>query len=250
MSAVAADGAAPTEAPASAEPVLAIEGLSQHYGSSRTLRDVDLAIGDGCTVLMGRNGVGKTTLMQCVAGLLPLSGGAVRLGGRDVSRRPAEARAAAGIGYVPQGRQIFPLLTVEENLRIGLPARRDGRRTVPPEIHELFPVLADMRHRRGGDLSGGQQQQLAIGRALATGPDVLLLDEPTEGIQPNVVTEIGDVVRRLAGELGLAVLLVEQKLPFARRVGDRFAIMDRGAIVASGAMDALGEDLVGRYLTV
>ena len=233
-----------------AAPALAVEDVSQHYGSSRTLRGVDLAVGGGCTVLMGRNGVGKTTLMQCVAGLLPLSGGAVRLAGRDVSAMPAEERAAAGIGYVPQGRQIFPLLTVEENLRIGLPARRDGRRTIPDEIHALFPVLADMRHRRGGDLSGGQQQQLAIGRALATDPDVLLLDEPTEGIQPNVVAEIGDVVRRLVEELGLAVLLVEQKLPFARRVGDRFALMDRGAIVAGGAMGELDEDLVRRYLTV
>ena len=231
-------------------PALAVGDVSQHYGSSRTLRGVTLAVGDGCTVLMGRNGVGKTTLMQCVAGLLPLSGGTVRLGGRDVSRLPAERRAAAGIGYVPQGRQIFPLLTVEENLRIGLPARRDGRRTIPEEIHALFPVLADMRHRRGGDLSGGQQQQLAIGRALATGPDVLLLDEPTEGIQPNVVAEIGDIVRRLCDDFGLAVLLVEQKLPFARRVGDRFALMDRGAIVADGTMEALDEDLVRRYLTV
>ena len=247
--ATAGSGAAAADAPGAA-PALAIEDVSQHYGSSRTLRGATLAVGDGCTVLMGRNGVGKTTLMQCVAGLLPLSGGAVRLGARDVSRLPAEARAAAGIGYVPQGRQIFPLLTVEENLRIGLPARRDGGKTIPEEIHALFPVLADMRHRRGGDLSGGQQQQLAIGRALATGPDVLLLDEPTEGIQPNVVAEIGDIVRRLCDDFGLAVLLVEQKLPFARRVGDRFALMDRGAIVAGGPMDALDEDLVRRYLTV
>ena len=251
MSAVLPDETAPSPTPARRHaPVLAIEALSQHYGSSRTLRGVDLAVGDGCTVLMGRNGVGKTTLMRCVAGLLPSSGGAVRLAGRDVTRLPAEARASAGLGYVPQGRQIFPLLTVEENLRIGLPARRDGRRTIPPEIHELFPVLADMRHRRGGDLSGGQQQQLAIGRALATGPDVLLLDEPTEGIQPNVVAEIGDIVRRLCDEIGLTVLLVEQKLPFARRVGDRFALMDRGAIVAGGEMGALDESLVRHYLTV
>ena len=248
MSARAAD-AAPSGTSVSA-PVLEVAGLVQRYGSSETLRGTDLAVGDGCTVLMGRNGVGKTTLMRCVAGLLPVAAGAVRLRGEDVTRLPAEARAAAGIGYVPQGRQIFPLLTVEENLRIGLPARRDGRRSIPPEIHELFPVLADMRSRRGGDLSGGQQQQLAIGRALATGPDVLLLDEPTEGIQPNVVAEIGDVVRRLCDEAGLAVLLVEQKLPFARRVGDRFALMDRGAVVAQGPMAELDEDLVRRYLTV
>ena len=239
----------PARDPAS-DPVLEIDAVSQYHGSSRTLRGATLAVGDGCTVLMGRNGVGKTTLMQCVAGLLPVRDGAVRLRGEDITRLSAERRAAAGIGYVPQGRQIFPLLSVEENLRIGLPARRDGSRKIPPEIHELFPVLADMRSRRGGDLSGGQQQQLAIGRALATQPDVLLLDEPTEGIQPNIVAEIGDIVRRLCDEIGLAVLLVEQKLPFARRVGDRFALMDRGAIVAGGAMGELDADLVRRYLTV
>ncbi len=231
-------------------PVLALEAVSQYYGSSHTLRGVDLVVGDGCTVLMGRNGVGKTTLMQCIAGLLPVRDGAVRLAGADITRLSAERRAAAGIGYVPQGRQIFPLLTVEENLRIGLPSRRDGSKRIPPEIHELFPVLADMKSRRGGDLSGGQQQQLAIGRALATQPDILLLDEPTEGIQPNIVAEIGDIVRKLCDEVGLAVLLVEQKLPFARRVGDRFALMDRGAIVAEGAMGGLDDELVRRYLTV
>ena len=231
--------------------MLAIESLEQYHGQSHTLRDVTLDVPRGeCTVLMGRNGVGKTTLLQCVMGLLPLRAGRVSLDGRDVTALAAEKRAAAGLGYVPQGRQIFPRLTVEENLRIGLPARRDGVRTIPPEIHELFPVLADMRHRRGGDLSGGQQQQLAIGRALVTQPDVLVLDEPTEGIQPNVVAEIGDIVTRLNRERGLTVLLVEQKLPFARRVGDRFALMDRGHVVASGAMDALDDELVQRYLTV
>ena len=240
---------APDSAPPT-DPVLEIDAVSQYHGSSHTLRGVELAVADGCTVLMGRNGVGKTTLMQCIAGLLPVRDGAVRLRGEDITRLSAERRAAAGIGYVPQGRQIFPLLSVEENLRIGLPARRDRSKRIPPEIHELFPVLADMRNRRGGDLSGGQQQQLAIGRALATGPDVLLLDEPTEGIQPNIVSEIGDIVRRLCDEIGLAVLLVEQKLPFARRVGDRFALMDRGAIVASGPMGGLDDDLVRRYLTV
>ena len=247
----AADDAGATGAGvASAAPALAVEGIEQYHGSSHTLRDVSLGIERGCTVLMGRNGVGKTTLLQCVVGLLPIRAGRVALRGEDITALAPERRAAAGVGYVPQGRQIFPRLTVEENLRVGLRARRDGRREVPEEIHDLFPMLADMRRRRGGDLSGGQQQQLAIGRALATGPDVLLLDEPTEGIQPNVVAEIGEVIGRLHRELGLAVLIVEQKLPFARRIGDRFALMDRGAIVAEGSMDTLGEDLVGRYLTV
>lgn len=229
---------------------LVIDTLDQYYGGSQTLRGTTLEAGEGCTVLMGRNGVGKTTLMQCIAGLLPVRAGRISLAGEDITRLSAERRAAAGIGYVPQGRQIFPLLTVEENLKIGLPSRRDRRRDIPPEIHELFPVLADMRHRRGGDLSGGQQQQLAIGRALATQPDILLLDEPTEGIQPNIVAEIGDIIGRLHREIGLAVLLVEQKLPFARRVGDRFALMDRGSIVASGPMGELGDEEVRRYLTV
>jgi urea transport system ATP-binding protein len=155
-----------------------------------------------------------------------------------------------GIGYVPQGRQIFPLLSVEENLQIGLPARRDGLRKVPDFIFELFPVLGEMLGRRGGDLSGGQQQQLAIGRALVTDPRLLILDEPTEGIQPNIVAEIGSIVRKLNRELGLTVLLVEQKLPFARKVADRFCLIDRGRAVASGAMLDLTEDLIQQYLTV
>ena len=245
----------PPSGPEPSRPMLRIEALDQYYGQSHTLRGVTLEVPRGrCTVLMGRNGVGKTTLLQCVTGLLSVRAGRIELDGRDITALPAERRAAAGIGYVPQGRQIFPLLSVEENLMIGLPARRDrsrasGRR-VPPEIYELFPVLADMRGRRGGDLSGGQQQQLAIGRALATGPDVLLLDEPTEGIQPNIVAEIGDIVIRLSREIGLTVLLVEQKLAFARRVGDRFALMERGHVVAAGDMEALDDELVSTYLTV
>ena len=235
--------------------MLRIESLEQYYGQSHTLRDVTLDVPRGrCTVLMGRNGVGKSTLLQCVSGLLAVRAGRVVLGERDITGLPAERRAGAGIGYVPQGRQIFPLLSVEENLAIGLPARRDraraGKRAIPSEIFELFPVLADMRRRRGGDLSGGQQQQLAIGRALATGPDVLLLDEPTEGIQPNIVAEIGDIVVKLSREIGLTVLLVEQKLAFARRVGDRFALMERGHVVAADEMERLDDELVGAYLTV
>jgi urea transport system ATP-binding protein len=199
---------------------------------------------------MGRNGVGKTTLMQCIMGLLPLRGGTMLYQGADIARLPAERRAALGIGYVPQGRQIFPLLTVEENLQLGLPARRDGKRQVPGFIFELFPVLNEMLGRRGGDLSGGQQQQLAIGRALVIDPQLLILDEPTEGIQPNIVHEIGDIIRRLIDELGLTVILVEQKLPFARRVADRFVILDRGRLMATGAMPELDDELVKQYLVV
>lgn len=231
--------------------MLSIARLNQYYGESHALRDLDLEVPAGqCTVLMGRNGVGKTTLLQCVMGLLPVRSGRLDFDGVDLLRIPAERRASLGIGYVPQGRQIFPLLTVEENLRIGLPARRDRLRQVPGFIYELFPVLREMLGRRGGDLSGGQQQQLAIGRALVLDPKLLILDEPTEGIQPNIVQEIGDILRRLNRETGLTLLLVEQKLPFARRVGDRFAILDRGRSMASGAMGDLSEALVKEYLTV
>lgn len=231
--------------------MLTIDALNQYYGSSHTLKDVSLSIEPGtCTVLMGRNGVGKTTLMQCITGLLPVRSGSLSLADENITRLSTEERAARGIGYVPQGRQIFPLLTVEENLLIGLRARRDGLKKVPDLVYELFPVLQEMLRRRGGDLSGGQQQQLAIGRALVTQPDVLLLDEPTEGIQPNVVHDIGTIVQRLNKEIGLTVVLVEQKLPFARRVGDVFVLMDRGRIVAQGRMPELSEELVRQYLTV
>jgi urea transport system ATP-binding protein len=231
--------------------VLTVRGLNQFYGESHTLWDLDVDVPAGqCTCLMGRNGVGKTTLLGCIMGLLPVKSGAIRLGDVDLVGRPAEQRARLGIGYVPQGRQVFPLLTVEENLQIGLPARRDGRRKVPELVFELFPVLSQMLRRRGGDLSGGQQQQLAIGRALVLEPKLLILDEPTEGIQPNLVHEIGDILRRLHREAGLTVLLVEQKLPFARRVADRFCILERGRAVATGAMTELGDDLVREYLTV
>jgi len=231
--------------------VLNITNLNQFYGESHTLWDLGVEIPAGqCTCVMGRNGVGKTTLMQCIMGLLPLRGGEMQFEGRDIARVPAERRAELGIGFVPQGRQIFPLLTVQENLEIGLPARRDKKRQVPEFIFELFPVLRDMLGRRGGDLSGGQQQQLAIGRALVIDPKLLILDEPTEGIQPNIVHEIGDIIRRLIDDLGLTVLLVEQKMPFARRVADRFVILDRGRLMATGAMPELSDELVKQYLTV
>jgi urea transport system ATP-binding protein len=231
--------------------MIQVNALNQFYGQSHTLWDLELNVPEGkCTCLMGRNGVGKTTLLQCIMGLLPIKSGAIEYQGSDISSLTAEKRAPIGIGYVPQGRQIFPLLTVEENLRIGLPMRADKARHVPEFIFDLFPVLKEMLQRRGGDLSGGQQQQLAIGRALVINPKLLILDEPTEGIQPNVVAEIGDIIRRLVDEMGLTVLLVEQKLPFARKVADNFCILDRGRHVATGKMSELNDALVKQYLTV
>jgi urea transport system ATP-binding protein len=199
---------------------------------------------------MGRNGVGKTTLLKTLMGLVRPKSGSIEFENRDITGSTVETRARAGIGYVPQGREIFGQLTVEENLRIGLHARRDKVRDIPERIFELFPVLKQMLHRRGGDLSGGQQQQLAIGRALAIDPKILVLDEPTEGIQPNVVQQIGDVIVRLNEESNITVLLVEQKLHFARRVGKEFVILDRGRNVAAGTMGDLDEALVKKYLTV
>jgi urea transport system ATP-binding protein len=231
--------------------VLNVQGLNQYYGESHTLWDIDIDIPRGsCICLMGRNGVGKTTLLKAIMGLERVKSGEIRFEEASLTRSTAETRARMGIGYVPQGREIFAQLTVEENLRIGLTSRRDRIRKIPEQIFELFPVLKEMLGRRGGDLSGGQQQQLAIGRALALDPKILLLDEPTEGIQPNVVQQIGDVIRRLNEESGVTVLLVEQKLPFARRVGKQFIILDRGRKVAEGAMPELSDDLVKTYLTV
>jgi len=231
--------------------MLTIQQLNQFYGESHTLWDVDLQLNQGqCLCLMGRNGVGKTTLLNVIMGLLPIASGAIQYKDMDLSNKPAEQRARLGIGYVPQGREIFPQLTVEENLRIGLAARRDKLKEIPSRIFELFPVLKQMLKRRGGDLSGGQQQQLAIGRALALDPSVLIFDEPTEGIQPNIVHEIGDVILRLNTEENITVLLVEQKLPFARRVADSFYIMDKGRMAANGAMDELEQGLIQQYLTV
>jgi urea transport system ATP-binding protein len=231
--------------------MLQINGLNQYYGESHILWDIGVTVPAGsCTCLMGRNGVGKTTLLKAIMGLLPIRSGTVQFDNRDLAGRPADLRARLGIGYVPQGREIFPQLTVEENLRIGLTARRDKARAIPPQIFALFPVLKQMAGRRGGDLSGGQQQQLAIGRALVTGPRLLILDEPTEGIQPNIVHEIGEIILRLNREEKLTVLLVEQKLPFARRLADSFAIMEKGAIVASGTIAELTDDVVRRHLSV
>ncbi|MDG2364621.1 MAG: urea ABC transporter ATP-binding subunit UrtE [Methylococcaceae bacterium] len=231
--------------------MLEIKGLNQFYGQSHTLWDIDLNIPQGtCACLMGRNGVGKTTLLQCLMGLLPVATGSIQFQSHDLTKMPAESRASIGIGFVPQGREIFPLLTVEENLKIGLTARADGLKTIPENVFEIFPVLKQMLQRRGGDLSGGQQQQLAIGRALVIEPKLLILDEPTEGIQPNIVKEIGSIIMRLNQEHGLTVLLVEQKLHFARRVADHFRIMEKGRVVAQGDMQDLSDDIVQRHLTV
>jgi len=225
--------------------------LNQFYGESHTLWDVDLDVLPGtCTCLMGRNGVGKTTLLKSIMGLLPVSSGSIFFEGNELAGKPAELRARKGIGYVPQGREIFTQLSVEENLRVALLARDDGLREIPEYIFEIFPVLKQMLNRRGGDLSGGQQQQLAIGRALSISPKLLILDEPTEGIQPNIVHEIGDIILRLNQEKGLTILLVEQKLPFARRVAQNFCILDKGHDVATDAIENLGEDVINRYLKV
>lgn len=231
------------------ESLLELSGIQQYYGQSHILREVAIDVPAGsCTCLMGRNGVGKTTLLKVIMGLLPARAGQIVFGGQDLTRADARERARIGIGYVPQGREIFPRLTVEENLRVSLGIRR--ARALPERIYELFPVLREMLHRRGGDLSGGQQQQLAIARALVLEPKLLILDEPCEGIQPNIVRDIGDVLTRLRQESGLAVLLVEQKLPFARRVADRFFLLERGSVVADGGIEALSEELVQRHLVV
>ncbi|XUO82748.1 urea ABC transporter ATP-binding subunit UrtE [Halomonas sp. KM007] len=235
--------------------MLTVDKLNQFYGESHTLWDLGLEVPAGqCTCVMGRNGVGKTTLMKAIMGEVAVKSGQLRYQGNDgeieLTKKAVEARSRLGIGFVPQGRQIFPLLTVEENLRTGLAARGDGLKKIPERIYELFPVLKEMKHRRGGDLSGGQQQQLAIGRALVIEPKLLILDEPGEGIQPNIVAQIGQVVRQLIKEDGLTVLLVEQKLPFARKYADRFVIMDRGRPVAKGEISELSNELIKQHLTV
>ena len=229
--------------------MLKVDRLNQYYGEGHTLRDATLDVpAGGCTCLMGRNGVGKTTLLKAIMGLLPVRSGSIAFAGSELVGTPADRRAKLGIGYVPQGREIFAQLTVEENLLVGLSAR--GVRHVPESVYRVFPVLKTMLRRRGGDLSGGQQQQLAIGRALALRPKLLILDEPTEGIQPNIVHEIGDTLLRLVDQEKMTILLVEQKLPFARRVGQRFVMLERGSTVAAGTMGDLDDALVRRHLNV
>ncbi|HCN10607.1 MAG TPA: urea ABC transporter ATP-binding subunit UrtE [Lentisphaeria bacterium] len=231
--------------------MLKIENLSFAYGEVRALRDVELEIPDGqITCVTGRNGVGKSTLMKNIVGLLQPAAGSITLDGRDLVDIPAHRRIHAGLAFVPQGRMIFPKLTVEENLRVGLAARSDRLRKIPDQVFDLFPVLKDMRSRMGGDLSGGQQQQLSIGRALVTDPSLLILDEPTEGIQPNIVQQIGQVLQQLVTDRGMTIVIVEQYLDFIREFSQQFCIMNRGRVVASGETKNLKEEIVKQYLGV
>ena len=230
--------------------ILAVEDLDVHYGCSRILRDLSLQIGRGSiAAIMGRNGVGKTTLLKAMVGLLTPTKGKVFFAGRDISAEPTDRRARLVLGYVPQGREIFPRLSVLENLQAGLQARQDGLRDVPEEVYELFPVLAQMADRMGGNLSGGQQQQLAIARALVGDPDVLILDEPTEGIQPSIILEIERVLLKLKEGGKFTIVLVEQYFDFARQIADHFFLMDRGEILLQGSADELSDESIKSHLT-
>jgi urea transport system ATP-binding protein len=230
--------------------MLAVDHLDQYYGGSHILRDLSFAVPAGkVTALLGRNGVGKTTLLKTLMGLVPIAGGSIRFGDADLSRAAPYERVRAGIGYVPQGREIFPRLTVAENLEMGLATKPRGAR-VPERVFEMFPVLRQMLRRRGGDLSGGQQQQLAIGRALAAGPRLLVLDEPTEGIQPSIIKDIERAIRALAATGEMAILLVEQYYDFARSLADQYLVMERGEIVARGRGAEMDADGVKALLSV
>ena len=214
--------------------MLQVKDVNQYYGGSHILRGVGLEVRQGgVTVLLGRNGVGKTTLLKSLMGLVPIKSGTIELEGKAIQNATPYERARAGIGFVPQGREIFARLTVEENLRMGL-AYRSASTPIPPELFELFPVLKQMLNRRGGDLSGGQQQQLAIARALAAGPKLLVLDEPTEGIQPSIIKDIGRVIRMLANRGDMGILLVEQYYDFAQELADDYLVMERGEVIARG----------------
>jgi len=231
--------------------MLRVEAVDLHYGASQTLWRVSLEVAIGqITCVLGRNGVGKTSTLRAVMGQVRPSAGRIEWDGADITALSTAQRARRGIAIVPQGREIFPLLTVEENLHTGFGALPRGQRRVPEEVFELFPVLRTMLKRRGGDLSGGQQQQLAIARALVVRPRLLVLDEPTEGIQPSIIKEIGRVLELLRAQGRMAILLVEQYLDFARALADRLAVMDRGQVVLSGRPDELDERDVRRFLTV
>jgi urea transport system ATP-binding protein len=230
---------------------LKISGLEFSYGEVKVLYGLDLEVSaNSISCVMGRNGVGKTTFLRNLVGLEKPSAGTVIMEGNDLSSAPAYERASRGIGYVPQGRQIFPLLTVEENLSIALEAAHAESQAIPDEVYDTFPVLHQMRSRRGGDLSGGQQQQLAIARALVTQPKLLVLDEPTEGIQPNVITQIGEVITRLTEEKGMTILLVEQYADFVRKFAHTFHVMNRGSFIAHGNTSELDDNLVRKHLSV
>jgi urea transport system ATP-binding protein len=232
--------------------MLQVEKLNQYYGAAHTLRGVSLDVEKGqCVALLGRNGVGKTTLLKCLMGVLPVAGGKVMLEGRDITRLKPHERARLGIAYVPQGREIFARLTVEENLLMGMatkPARRAGG--IRAEVFELFPVLKDMLGRRGGDLSGGQQQQLAIARALLADPKLIIFDEPTEGIQPSIIKDIERVIRLLRERGDMGILLCEQYFDFAHALADKFLVLSRGEVVASGMQDVMQGEDVKRHLAV
>ncbi len=231
--------------------MIEVKKINQYYAQSHTLWDLSLEIKTArCTCLMGRNGVGKTTLTKAIMGLVPIKDGEIIFEGKDISKLGSERRAGLGIGYVPQGREIFSQLSVKENLEIGLLGNRNGLKQVPDKIYELFPVLKEMLKRKGGDLSGGQQQQLAIARALCLEPKILILDEPSEGIQPNIVQQIGGVIDYLTKEEKITVILVEQKLPFARKHGDDFFLIERGQVVAKGEIEELSDEIVEQYLSV
>jgi urea transport system ATP-binding protein len=231
--------------------MLTIRGLNVGYGESQILWNVDLHVPEGQVVcLMGRNGVGKTTLLKSVMGLLPPQAGSIAFDGQDFTRVRPEQRSRRGIGYVPQGREIFPQLTVLENLRLGLLAKHGSDGRVPDRVFQLFPALSGVLDRKGGFLSGGQQQQLSIARALVTDPKLILLDEPTEGIQPSIIQEIEGVIARIKAQGHVTMLLVEQYLAFARRLADAFYMMEKGSIVSHGAIADLTDGVVKRYLTV
>lgn len=229
--------------------MLTVENVNQYYGGSHILRNVSLTTTPGhITVLLGRNGVGKTTLLKSLMGLVPIRSGGIAFNGQAIAHAPPYERARAGMGYVPQGREIFARLTVEENLRMGL-AYQSGSTPVPQHLFELFPVLRQMLGRRGGDLSGGQQQQLAIARALAPGPRLLILDEPTEGIQPSIIKDIGRVIRQLA-DGGMAVLLCEQYYDFAEELADEYLVMERGEVIAHGPGSEMQEKGIQRLVAI
>ncbi|MEK9872991.1 MAG: urea ABC transporter ATP-binding subunit UrtE [Betaproteobacteria bacterium] len=232
--------------------MLEVANVNQYYGSSHTLRNVSFSAPLGAvTTILGRNGVGKTTLLKCLMGAIGITDGEILLDGRNISKKSSHQRAGLGMGYVPQGREIFSRLTVGENLLMGLATKRRGSLAdIPSEIFEMFPVLRDMLHRRGGDLSGGQQQQLAIGRALAMSPKVLILDEPTEGIQPSIIKDIGAVIRKLAQRGDMAIILVEQYYDFAKELADHYVVLQRGEVIKSGLGSSMDDDKVQQYLSV